>query len=147
MFALALGLPLHAQQSTGMITGRAVDASGGALPGVTVSIASPQMIGGARTGVTDDQGVYRFTLLAAGTYSVSFSLSGFSTLNVEGVTLNAGATMTINGQLKLASLQETVTVTSVARRSIRIGEAGRELGSAEARRSAGTAEASRAWSR
>ena len=115
--ALTMALPAapaDAQQSTATITGRAVDASGGALPGVTVSIASPQMIGGARTGVTDDQGVYRFTLLAAGTYSVSFSLSGFSTLNVEGVTLNAGATMTINGQLKLASIQETVTVTSVA---------------------------------
>ena len=61
------------KQQTGTITGRAADASGGALPGVTVSITSPNMIGGARTAVTDEQGVYRFTLLPGGTYTVSFS--------------------------------------------------------------------------
>lgn len=108
----ALSLPADAQTQTGAITGRAVDTSGGALPGVTVSITSPQMIGGARTTVTDDAGVYRFTLLAGGTYIVKFELAGFSTLNIEGVTLSAGATMTINGKLEVATLQETVTVTS-----------------------------------
>ncbi|MBI1875733.1 MAG: TonB-dependent receptor [Acidobacteria bacterium] len=106
--------PALAQQSTGAITGRAVDTSGGALPGVAVSIASPQMIGGARSTVTDDQGVYRFTLLPAGAYSVTFTLPGFNTLNIEGVNLAAGATMTINGKLEVATLQETVTVTSQA---------------------------------
>jgi hypothetical protein len=106
--------PAYAQQQTGAITGRAVDTSGGALPGVTVAIASPNMIGGARTAVTDDQGVYRFTLLPGGTYTVTFTLPGFSTLNVEGVSLSAGATMTINGKLEVATLQETVTVTSQA---------------------------------
>jgi hypothetical protein len=110
--ALTVALPASAQQSTGTLTGRAIDTSGGALPGVAVSIASPQLIGGARTAVTDDHGVYRFTLLPAGTYTVTFSLSGFKTLNIEGVNLNAGATMTINGNLELASLQETVTVMS-----------------------------------
>ena len=108
----ALALPAHAQQSTGTITGRAMDASNAALPGVAVAIASDQMIGGSRAAVTDEQGVYRFTLLAAGTYTVSFTLSGFRTLNIEQVTLTAGGTMTINGKLELASLQETVTVTS-----------------------------------
>jgi hypothetical protein len=108
----ALALPAYAQTQTGAITGRAVDTSGGALPGVTVSISSPQMIGGARTAVTDDQGVYRFTLLPGGTYTVTFEIPGFNTLNVEGVTLSAGATMTINGKLDVATLQETVTVTS-----------------------------------
>ena len=88
--------------------------SGGALPGVTVAIASPNMIGGARTAVTDEQGVYRFTLLPGGTYTVTFTLPGFNTLNVEGVSLNAGATMTINGKMEVATLQETVTVTSQA---------------------------------
>ncbi|MGE0044063.1 MAG: carboxypeptidase-like regulatory domain-containing protein [Vicinamibacterales bacterium] len=72
-----------AQSLTGTITGRAADSSGGLLPGVTVTITSPQMIGGARDAVTDDQGVYRFTLLPGGTYVVSFSLPGFSTLNVR----------------------------------------------------------------
>jgi carboxypeptidase family protein len=79
-FAFAAASPSAAQQTTSTITGRAVDTSGGALPGVAVSIASPQMIGGARTAVTGEQGVYRFTLLPAGSYTVTFTLSGFSTL-------------------------------------------------------------------
>src|SRR5688500_3913871 len=52
--------PAFSQALTGTITGRALDSSGGVLPGVDVSISSPAMIGGARTAVTDDQGVYRF---------------------------------------------------------------------------------------
>ena len=115
VFALML-LPSVAfgQAATANITGRATDSSGGALPGVTVSITSPNMIGGARTAVTDDQGVYRFTLLPSGEFVVKFELAGFTTMNIEGVNVNAGATMTINGQLTVASLQETVTVTSQA---------------------------------
>jgi hypothetical protein len=72
------------------------------------------LIGGARTAITDEQGVYRSTQLPGGNYVVKFELPGFTTLNVEGVDLNAGATMTINGKLEVASLQETVTVTSQA---------------------------------
>ena len=109
---VALGSSAEAQQQTGAITGRATDTSGGALPGVTVSIASPNMIGGARTAVTDEQGIYRFTLLSGGNYTVSFVLPGFATLNIEGVNLNAGATATINGKMDVAALQESVTVTS-----------------------------------
>ncbi len=103
-----------AQSTLGNITGRATDSSGGALPGVTVSITSTNLIGGARTAVTDEQGLYRFTLLPGGIYTVKFELPGFTTMNIEGVDLNAGATMTINGKLDVASLQETVTVTSQA---------------------------------
>jgi Carboxypeptidase regulatory-like domain len=109
---LVLSVSATAQQSTGTITGRATDADGGALPGVAVSIASPQMIGGTRDAITDDQGAYRFTLLASGTYSVNFMLAGFRTLKVESITVNAGQTITINGKLDLATLDETVTVTS-----------------------------------
>jgi hypothetical protein len=114
--ALLSSLPTAAlaQTSLSAITGRAEDTSGGALPGVTVSISSPQMIGGARTAVTDDQGVYRFTLLPGGTYTVKFEIPGFNVLNVEGVVVGAGQTMTINGKLEVATLQETVTVTSQA---------------------------------
>ena len=113
---MALSLPANvfAQAATGNITGRATDSSGGALPGVTVSVTSPNLIGGARNAVTDDQGVYRITQLPGGIYVVKFELPGFSILNVEGVDLNAGSTMTINGKLEVASLQETVTVTSQA---------------------------------
>ena len=107
-----LAMPAAAQEQTGAITGRATDTSGGTLPGVTVSITSPNMIGGSRSAITDEQGVYRFTLLTRGIYTVSFTLPGFSTLNVQGVNLNAGATATINGKLEVAALQESVTVTS-----------------------------------
>src|SRR3954471_5361922 len=108
----AMVLPVWAQEQTGVITGRAVDSSGGALPGVSVSVTSSNLIGGARTAVTDGQGVYRFTLLPGGQYTVSFELTGFSKLNDEGVDLNAGATSTINGKLEVATLQESVTVVS-----------------------------------
>jgi hypothetical protein len=104
---VALAHPAHvfAQTATGNITGRATDASGGALPGVTVSITSPNLIGGARTAVTDNEGVYRFTQLPGGTYIVKFELPGFTTLNVEGVGLSGGSTMTINGKMEVATLQ------------------------------------------
>lgn len=75
-------------------------------------MSSPNLIGGARTAVTDEQGVYRFTLLPGGQYTISFVLPGFATLNVEQVNLNAGATATINGKMEVAALQESVTVTS-----------------------------------
>jgi hypothetical protein len=107
-----LAVPAHAQEQTGNITGRAIDTSGGALPGVTVSIASPNLIGGSRQAVTDEQGIYRFTLLPGGLYTVTFNLTGFTNLNIEGVKLNAGATATVNGKLDVASLQESITVTS-----------------------------------
>lgn len=107
-----LAAPTLAQQQTGSISGRAEDSSGAALPGVTVSIASDNLIGGARTAVTDGQGVYRFTLLPGGRYTVKFELSGFGTLNIEGVGLSAGGAATINGKLQLATIQESVTVTS-----------------------------------
>jgi hypothetical protein len=110
--AIWCAAPVFAQTITGTITGRALDSSGGVLPGVEVSITSPAMIGGARTAFTDEQGVYRFTQLAAGEYRVSFKLSGFKTLNIEGVRVDTGATMTINGPLSIDALSEEVTVTS-----------------------------------
>ena len=107
-----LAAPAWAQQQTGSITGRATDASGAALPGVTVSITSDNLIGGPREAVSDDQGVYRFTLLPGGRYNISFALTGFSTLNVTDVNLGAGASATINGKLEISTLQESITVTS-----------------------------------
>src|SRR5688572_31490936 len=112
VMALACAVTTLAQTTTGTITGRALDASGGVLPGVEVTITSPAMIGGARTSFTDEQGVYRFTQLAAGEYRVSFKLSGFKTLNIEGVRVDTGATMTINGPMSIDALAEEVTVIS-----------------------------------
>lgn len=114
--ALTLGaIPAFPQsQATGNITGRAQDASGALIPGVEVTIASPSMIGGARSAVTDETGTYRFTLLVSGTYRVSFALSGFKTLNIDGVDVTPNATRTINGTMEVASMAEEVTVTSQA---------------------------------
>src|SRR5687768_11579069 len=112
LLALACAAPAFPQTVTGTITGRALDSSGGILPGVEVSITSPAMIGGARTAFTDEQGVYRFTQLPAGEYRVSFKLPGFKTLNIEGVRVDTGATMTINGTMQIDSLEESVTVVS-----------------------------------
>jgi hypothetical protein len=114
LFALGFSLPAFGQGLTGTITGRALDSSGGVLPGVEVSVASPSMIGGARSAVTDDQGVYRFTQLAPGEYQVSFKLSGFKTLNITNVRVDVGSTMTINGQMNIDAVSESVTVISDA---------------------------------
>ena len=114
VIALALSPPVFGQALTGTITGRALDTSGGVLPGVDVSITSPSMIGGARTAVTDDQGVYRFSQLVSGEYQVTFKLSGFKTLNITNVRVDVGATMTINGNLGIDTVSESVTVVSDA---------------------------------
>src|SRR5262245_3165293 len=110
--AVSAAVPAFSQSLTGAITGRALDGSGAVLPGVDVSIASPAMIGGPRSAVTDAQGVYRFTQLPSGEYRVSFRLPGFKTLNVEAVRLDVGATMSINGTLQIDALSEEVTVIS-----------------------------------
>ena len=112
--ALLVGLAPTAdgQSLTSTITGRATDSSGALLPGVTVTISSPAMIGGERTTVTDGQGAYQLTLLPPGEYRVSFGLQGFATLTVEKVQVPVGATSTVNGKLELAGLQDSVTVVS-----------------------------------
>jgi hypothetical protein len=112
--ALALAPPAFGQALTGTITGRAIDSSGAVLPGVDVSITSASMIGGARSAVTDQQGVYRFTQLPSGEYQVSFKLVGFKTLNVTEVRVDVGATMTINGTMQIDAVSEAVTVVSDA---------------------------------
>jgi hypothetical protein len=115
LILVTVAAPAFSQTAqTGTITGRAMDGSGGLIPGVEVTINSPAMIGGARNVPTDETGSYRFTLLPPGTYRVSFALPGFKTLNIDGVTVNAAATMTINGTMEVASVAEEVTVTSQA---------------------------------
>src|SRR3954467_11757936 len=78
------------------ITGVAKDASGGVLPGVTVEAASPALIEKVRSVVTDDTGQYRIVDLRPGTYSVTFSLPGFSTVKRDGIELTGSFVATIN---------------------------------------------------
>src|SRR4029453_16319785 len=109
---LAGAAPAVAQSTTGTITGRAGDSSGAILPGVAVSITSPQMIGGARDAVTDSLGTYRFTLVPPGVYQVKFQLASFRGLTVKGVVGTANGTLTLNAPLQVESLSESVTVVS-----------------------------------
>ena len=108
---LLLSASAWAQSS---ITGVARDTSGAVLPGVTVEAASPALIEKVRSTVTDAQGRYRIVDLRPGTYSVTFALAGFSTAKREGLELPAEFTATVNGDLAVGTLQETVTVSGEA---------------------------------
>src|SRR6476661_3228305 len=105
---LALPAAVYAQAA---ITGVAKDASGGVLPGVTVEAASPVLIEKVRSVVTDGTGQYRIVNLLPGTYSVTFTLPGFSTVKREGIELTGSFVATVNGDLKVGALEETITVT------------------------------------
>ena len=112
--ALLLSVPAGAQQSPSGIAGVVRDTSGGVLPGVTVEAASPVLIERVRTVVTDGDGRYNVIDLRPGTYTVTFTLPGFSTFRREGIELTAGFTATVNADLRVGSLEETVTVTGAA---------------------------------
>ena len=96
--------------STGAINGKVLDTSGAVLPGVTVTASSPSLMG-VQTAVTNEAGAYRFPALPPGTYSLVYELAGFNTLKRDGIALALGFTATVNVELGVASLQETVTVT------------------------------------
>jgi Carboxypeptidase regulatory-like domain len=106
---LALAVPAAAQEFRGRINGTVTDNSGAVLPGVTVTATSPALIQ-AQTAVTGDDGTYRFIALPAGIYVLNFELSGFQTLKREGIRVVINTTLTVDAQLNVATLQETVTV-------------------------------------
>jgi hypothetical protein len=93
------------------ITGVVKDASGGVLPGVTVEVASPDLIERVRSAITDAAGQFRIVDLRAGTYSVTFTLPGFSTVKREGIELSGTFIAVVNADLKVGTLQETIVVT------------------------------------
>jgi hypothetical protein len=96
------------------IVGTVTDATGGVLPGVTVEAASPVLIEQTRTAVTDGSGLYRIGDLRPGTYKVTFTLPGFSTSVREGFVLESEFSATINAQLRVGAIAETVTVSGAA---------------------------------
>src|SRR5512134_3632371 len=110
LLGLLLLLPAaaHAQAA---ITGVVRDTSGGVLPGVTVEAQSPVLIEKVRSVVSDDTGQYRIVDLRPGTYSVVFTLPGFSTVRREGIELSGTFVATVNVELKVGALEETITVT------------------------------------
>jgi hypothetical protein len=94
------------------ITGTVRDTSGAILPGVTVEASSDVLIEKARTAITDGTGQYRIVDLRAGTYSLTATLPGFNTFKREGIELSGTFTATINVELKVGSIEETVMVTA-----------------------------------
>ena len=92
------------------ITGVVRDASGAVIPGVTVEATSEALIEKVRSVVTDSSGQYRIITLPPGSYAVTFALAGFSTLRREGIELTGTFTATVNADLRVGALEETVTV-------------------------------------
>jgi Carboxypeptidase regulatory-like domain len=93
------------------IAGVVKDASAAVLPGVTVEASSPALIEKTRNVVTDASGQYRMTDLPPGTYTVTFSLTGFSTVKREGLEVSGSGVLPLNADLRVGALQETITVT------------------------------------
>lgn len=114
VWGLLVSTTAWAQQAPSGIVGVARDESGGVLPGVTVEAASPALIEKVRTAVTDGDGRFNITDLRPGAYVITFSLEGFNTFKREGITLTAGFTATINADMKVGALAETITVTGAA---------------------------------
>ena len=108
MAILGAGPSLATAQS---LAGTVRDTSGAVLPGVTIEASSPALITKVRTGVTDEAGQYRIPDLPPGTYKVTFSLPGFATVVREGVELSGGGVMTIGAEMRVGSLEESITVT------------------------------------
>ena len=113
LFGVLAAAPAAFAQGTGIV-GVARDSSGAVLPGVTVEAASPALIERVRSVATDSQGQYKILDLRPGTYSVTFTLTGFSTVRREGIELQAQFTATVNGDMRVGSLEETITVSGAA---------------------------------
>jgi hypothetical protein len=105
---------LASAQGTSAIAGVVRDTSGAVLPGVTVEAASPALIEKTRTVVTDSEGQYKILDLPGGTYTVTFSLTGFSTIKRDGLVLTANFTANVTADMKVGALEETITVSGQA---------------------------------
>src|SRR5437667_617004 len=96
------------------ISGLVQDSSGAVLPGVTVEAASPVLIEKTRSAVTDGAGHYSIVDLRPGTYTVTFSLSGFNTVKREGIVLQGTFDAQVNAELRVGTLEESITVTGAS---------------------------------
>ena len=114
VLALVLGVgvcpaPAQTGQMFGELVGKVTDDQGALMPGVTVTLTGPAAMG-AMTATTNDHGQYRFPAVNSGTYKLTFQLPGFAELVRNGIVVPVRQTITVDAQLKLASLQETVLV-------------------------------------
>src|SRR3954471_12779391 len=109
LVSVALATPAAAQ-GVGSIGGTISDTSGAALPGVTVSLSNPGVIGGNQSTVTDERGAYQFTRLVPGNYSVKAALEGFRSALQERIVVNSDSTTRVDLHLEIGALEETITV-------------------------------------
>ena len=93
------------------IAGVVRDTSGAVLPGVTVEASSPALIEKVRSAVTDGTGQFRIIDLNPGTYTVTYTLPGFVRVSREGVQISGSGTFTLNADMRVGGLEETITVT------------------------------------
>src|SRR5499427_7237014 len=114
LFSLLLVPVTALAQATASIVGTAKDASGGVLPAVSSEWPSPVLIEKTRSVVTNGAGLYSVEGLRAGTYTVTFTLTGFSTVKREGIELSGSFVAAVNAELKVGGVAETITVTSEA---------------------------------
>ncbi|MBM3819268.1 MAG: TonB-dependent receptor [Acidimicrobiia bacterium] len=110
-FSLFLPVAVWAQAT---LAGEVRDASGAVLPGVTVEASSPALIEKVRTAVTDGNGRYRIEALQPGAYTLAFSLPGFAGVRREGLSISGTGVTTVDAELRVGGVQETVTVTGEA---------------------------------
>jgi hypothetical protein len=113
-FALACAFLVPAASAQGTLTGVVRDASGAVIPGVTIEAASPVLIEKARTAISDGSGQYRIIDLRGGEYTVTFTLQGFTTVRRDGVRLAGETIVTVNAEMRVGELAETITVTGDA---------------------------------
>ena len=110
---LFFAVPVGAQDFRGRINGTITDDTGAVLPGVTVTVSSPALIQ-PQVQVTGTDGSFRFLALPPGVYEVGYELTGFQSVKREGIRVVINQTLTVDQQLKVATLQETVTVTGAS---------------------------------
>ena len=106
LFALVPGVAYAQATLSGVVR----DTSGAVLPGVTVEASSPVLIEKIRSAVTDGTGRYQIVDLRPGTYQVTFTLPGFATVRRENVQLTGTAVTTVDADLRIGGVQETITV-------------------------------------
>ncbi|MDO8680313.1 MAG: TonB-dependent receptor [Acidobacteriota bacterium] len=111
---IGLALLPGAALAQSAISGRATDNTSAVLAGVTAEATSPVLIEGAKVVVTDGQGRYSVIDLRPGTYRVTFTLAGFTTVVREGIVLTAGFTAPVDVQLSIGALEESVTVSGAS---------------------------------
>src|SRR5262245_35063037 len=116
---IAWGLLLSAPgvargQGTAGISGAVRDTTGAVLPGVTVEASSPALIERSRSVTSDESGQYKIVSLPPGIYTVTFALTGFGGYKREGIELTTGFTATVNAEMRVGALEESVTVSGAA---------------------------------